>query len=85
MRAGRHRGDQAKIGRRSGKISDDLQREPNLNAEIVEVLTYRDGLAEVISKLKFPEGVGRDPYSVATFRADRRPWKNLGENRLRKP
>ena len=51
-------------------------------AEIIEVLTYRDGLAEVISKLKFPKGVGRDPYSVRSFVRIDGEWKNMGEDRM---
>jgi beta-lactamase regulating signal transducer with metallopeptidase domain len=56
---------------------DDAYR----NAEIIEVLTYRDDLAEVISKLKFPEGVGRNPYGARTFVRINGAWKNFGENR----
>jgi len=56
--------------------------DPYLNAEIIEVLTYRDGLADVISKLKFAKGVGRDPYSARSFVRINGAWKNFGENRL---
>ncbi len=52
------------------------------NAEIIEVLTYRDGLADVVAKLKFPEGVGRDPYSARTFVRIDGLWKSMGEDRL---
>ena len=52
------------------------------NAEIVEVATYREGFANVISKLKFPEGVGSDPYSSRSFGRINGVWKNLGEDRL---
>jgi hypothetical protein len=52
------------------------------NAEIVEVLAYRDGMAEVISKLKLPEDAVRNPYSVRMFYRIDGQWKNAGENRL---
>ncbi len=51
-------------------------------AEVLEVFTYREDLADVISKLKFPEGAGREPYSVRCFGKIGDEWKNLGENRL---
>jgi beta-lactamase regulating signal transducer with metallopeptidase domain len=53
-----------------------------LDAEIIEVAVYHDDFAEVISKLKFPEGVGRDPYSARSFGRINGVWKNLGEYRL---
>ena len=53
-----------------------------LDAEIIEVATYRDDYADVVSKLKFPEGVGRDPYSSRGFGRIDGVWKNLGEDRL---
>ena len=46
------------------------------------MLTYRDGLADVVAKLKFPEGVGRDPYSARTFVRIDGLWKSMGEDRL---
>ena len=36
----------------------------------------------MISRLKFPEGVGRDPYSFRNFGKINGLWKNLGEDRL---
>ena len=52
-----------------------------LDAEVIEVLVYRDDYAAVISKLKFPEGVGRNPYSSRSFGRINGVWKNLGEDR----
>jgi beta-lactamase regulating signal transducer with metallopeptidase domain len=52
------------------------------SAEIVEVLSYRDGLAEVISRLSPPQGAGRNPYSARSFVRISGSWKNFGENRL---
>ena len=54
----------------------------SLNTEVVEVATYRGDLADVISKLKLPEGIGRDPYSSRSFGKINGVWKNLGEDRL---
>jgi len=51
-------------------------------AEIIEVLTYRDGLAEVISKLG---GNRTEPYSVRFFVRINGSWKNFGENRAATP
>ena len=48
------------------------------NAEVVEVLTYRNDLADVITKLNLP----RDPYSARCFGKINGQWKNLGEDRL---
>jgi beta-lactamase regulating signal transducer with metallopeptidase domain len=53
-----------------------------LDSEIIEVLAYRDDYAAVISKLKFPEGIGRLPYSSRSFGRIDGVWKNLGEDRL---
>lgn len=52
------------------------------NSEIIEVAVYHDDFAEVISKLNFPEGVGRDPYSARSFGRINGLWKNLGEDRF---
>jgi len=60
----------------------EVDNHARLNAEILEVTTYRGDCAFVISKLSFPEGVGRDPYSIRTFGRINGVWKNLGENRL---
>ena len=51
-------------------------------AEIIEVLTVNDAYASVISKLEFPTGVGRCPYSRRSFGKINGVWKNLGEGRL---
>jgi beta-lactamase regulating signal transducer with metallopeptidase domain len=65
-----------------GAIMGDAYR----NAEIIEVLTYRDGLAAVISKLKLPanlpEGGNRDPYRSRSFVRIDGAWKNFGESGL---
>lgn len=59
-----------------------VYNEAQLNAEILEVATYREDLANVITKLSFPEGVGRDPYSSRSFGRISDVWKTLGEDRL---
>jgi len=53
-----------------------------LNAEVLEVATYGDDFAQVISKLKLPERIGNSPYSARSFGKINGVWKNLGENRL---
>jgi beta-lactamase regulating signal transducer with metallopeptidase domain len=58
-------------------IMDDAYR----NALIVEVCTYRDGLADVISKLNLP-GVGHNLYSSRIMVRIDGSWKNFGEDRL---
>ena len=62
-----------------------VYNQAQLNAEIVEVLTYRGDYAAVISKLKFPAGVGRNPYSSRCFGRINGVWKSLGEDRLTSP
>ncbi|MHC4718673.1 MAG: hypothetical protein ACYS5V_17030, partial [Planctomycetota bacterium] len=52
------------------------------DAKVLEVLEYKDGLAQVISLLAFPPGVGRHPYTARTFGRKDGQWKNLGEDRL---
>jgi beta-lactamase regulating signal transducer with metallopeptidase domain len=59
-----------------------VYNEAQRNAEILEVDTYRGDLAEVITKLKFPEGVGRDPYSCECCGKINGLWKDFGEDRL---
>jgi hypothetical protein len=59
-----------------------VYNQAQLDAEIIEILVYRDNCAAVISKLKFPEGVGKDPYSSRSFGRIHGVWKNLGEDRL---
>lgn len=75
--------DVADIKREMESNKDELAKtdEAYRNAEIIEVLTYRDGLAEVISKLDLPKG-GRNPYSARTFVRINGQWKNFGENRM---
>jgi beta-lactamase regulating signal transducer with metallopeptidase domain len=53
-----------------------------LDAEIIEVDTYRNDYADVIAKLKFPDGWGKDPYSARSFGKFNGEWKSLGEDRL---
>lgn len=53
-----------------------------LDAECVEVLVYRGELAAVISRLEFPPGKGRCPFSLRSFGLIDGKWKNLGEDRL---
>ena len=59
-----------------------VYNEAQLNAEILEVATYREDFANVITKLNFPESVGRDPYSSRSFGRISGVWKNLGEDWL---
>ncbi|MGD0899732.1 MAG: M56 family metallopeptidase [Thermoguttaceae bacterium] len=59
-----------------------IYNEAQQNAEILEVATYRGDFADVITKLSFPAGVGRDPYSSRSFGRIDGVWKNLGEDRL---
>ena len=49
------------------------------DAKIIEVLIYRDGLAQVISELKAPEGASRTWFSCRTFVRINGSWKNMGE------
>ncbi|MEA1951741.1 MAG: hypothetical protein U9N87_10175, partial [Planctomycetota bacterium] len=51
------------------------------DSECVEVLSYRGDLAEVISRLPFPPGKGREPYSIRSFGLIDGEWKNRGEDR----
>lgn len=53
-----------------------------MDSEIIEVAVYRDDFVQVISKLKFKEGEGSDPYSARSFGRIGDSWKNLGEYRL---
>jgi hypothetical protein len=62
-----------------------VYNQAQLNAEMLEVLTYRDDYAAVISKLNFPAGVGRNPYSSRCFGRINGVWKSLGEDRLTSP
>jgi len=50
-------------------------------SKLIEVWVYRGGLAETISYLPFPDGKGRDPYSLRSFGLIDGSWKNLGEDR----
>jgi len=68
--------------RKSNPRETEVYNEAQLNAEILEVATYRGDSAAVITKLRFPEGVGRDPYSMRSFGRINGVWKNLGEDRL---
>jgi len=68
--------------RKSNPRETEVYNEAQLNAEILEVATYRGDCADVITKLRFPEGVGRDPYSSRSFGRINGVWKNLGEDRL---
>jgi hypothetical protein len=71
-----------KRSRKSNPRETEVYNEAELNAEILEVATYREDCAVVISKLSFPEGVGRAPYSNRCFGRINGVWKNLGEDRL---
>ncbi len=63
--------------------ADDLAvyNQAQLEAEIIEVWIYRQRLATVISRLAFPPGKGRHPYSRRSFGLIEGQWKNLGEDR----
>jgi hypothetical protein len=67
--------------RQSNPRETEVYNQAQLNAEILEVATYRGDCAVVISKLSFPEGVGRNPYSIRSFGRINGVWKNLGEDR----
>ena len=71
-----------KSWKRAGKEDMASYNKAQLEAAIVEVLTYRKSLARVTSYLKFPQGVGRRPYSLRTFGRIDGQWKNLGEDRV---
>jgi beta-lactamase regulating signal transducer with metallopeptidase domain len=66
------KGDQADLA---------MYNKAQLDAEIIEVLTYRNDLAEVITRLEFPVGKGRNPFSSRGFGCIDGKWKNLGEDR----
>jgi predicted Ser/Thr protein kinase len=51
-------------------------------SRIVEVQTWRDDLADVITFLPFPPGKGRHPYSARSFGRIGGQWKNLSEDCL---
>ena len=53
-----------------------------LDSTVVEVLIYKQNLANVITYLPFPEGKGNAPYSLRSFGLFEGKWKNLGEDRL---
>lgn len=50
-------------------------------SKLLEVFLDRDELATTITYLAFPEGKGRDPYSIRVFGKIGGEWKNLGEDR----
>lgn len=56
-----------------------------LTAIVIQVLSYRDNLAMVITKLNFPPGVGRSPFSGRQFGLIDGKWKNMGEDRYPTP
>jgi len=63
------------------KKRDRIYDKALLDSQVVEVLTYRDKLAKVITYLRFPPGKGRHPYSLRSFGLIDGKWKNLGEDR----
>ena len=67
--------------KRAGQDDLAIYNKAQLDAEILEVLTYRNDLAEVITRLEFPAGVGRKPFSARNFGCIDGKWKNLGEDR----
>jgi RNA polymerase sigma factor (sigma-70 family) len=74
--------EQMKRLRRSNPRDAAVYNAAQRDAEILEVATYREDLADVVTKLSFPEGVGRNPYSSRSFGRIDGVWKNLGEDRL---
>ncbi len=76
--------DVEEIKRKMEANRDKVAKQENAyrNAEIIEVLIYRGDLADVISKLEFPNGIGHNPYSARAFVRIDGEWKNFGENRL---
>lgn len=74
--------EQMERQRKGNPKETEIYSEAQRNSEILEVATYRGDLADVVTKLKFPEGVGRDPYSSRSFGKINGLWKNLGEDRL---
>jgi hypothetical protein len=70
---------------RSWKNADQadmaIYNKAQLDAEILEALTYRDKLAVVITRLEFPPGKGRAPFSLRFFGCMDGKWRNLGEDR----
>ncbi|MGD0387486.1 MAG: M56 family metallopeptidase [Tepidisphaeraceae bacterium] len=66
----------------------ERQEDPNgiyptalANSHLIEVWVYRKEFSDTISYLPFPEGKGRDPYSLRSFGVIGGTWKNLGEDR----
>jgi len=74
--------EQMEKSRRSHPKETEAYNKAMLNAEIIEVATYRQDGANIISKLGFLEGAGRLPYSSRFFGKINGAWKNLGEDRL---
>lgn len=67
---------------RTGDFEDmAVYNQAQLDSECIEVLTLPENMAAVISRLEFPEGKGRHPYSVRFFGLHDGKWKNLGEDR----
>lgn len=65
--------------REAGDLAD--YNKAQLDAEILEVLSYGEELAAVVSHLEFPPGASRHPISLRTFGRIDGEWKNLGEDR----
>jgi len=66
----------------AGPESMAVYNQAQADAAVLEVLEYKDGLAQVISLLAFPPGKGSHPYSARGFGLNDGQWKNLGEDRL---
>jgi hypothetical protein len=60
---------------------DPAHAEALLDAQIVEVLTYRDKLAAVITYVSVPEAKAEGPYSLRRFCLIDAKWKSWGEER----
>jgi beta-lactamase regulating signal transducer with metallopeptidase domain/protein involved in polysaccharide export with SLBB domain len=77
---GQHDIDRTKQFRDSHPKETAIKNDAQLNAEILEVATYRDDLAEVIYKEKAPKGVdiGGNPFTAQSFGQINGEWKNLG-------
>jgi len=68
--------------RKNNPQETEVFNQAQLNAEILEVTSYRGNSAFVISRLGFPEGTTPNPYSLRSFGRINGVWKNLGEDRL---
>ena len=74
-----------RVWKSAEKKDIETYNKSQLNGVIVEVLTYKDDFAGVITFLSFPPGVGRSPYSLRYLGQSNGQWKNMGEDRYPSP